>query len=166
MDWKSIFEVCYTKRPGLREDQLEEFLSRWHAPLTELEISEYGPADSKLWRIPAKPLPASYTSFLRFSDGGEFANGERYFQFFGSAEIRSMLLAYEFPQYMPGAVPFAMDGNGNHYVWDMRADPHDQEYPILIASSGNLGFADTVTIAQTFAELCRGTTAAEDLLFG
>lgn len=166
MNWESIFEVCHTKRPGLRDDQLEVWLAHWHAPLTAAEITEYGLAGTESWRIPAKPLPAGYIDFLRFSDGGEFANGERYFQFFGSAEFRSMLLTYAFPRYMPGAVPFAMDGSGNHYVWDMRADPNNREFPVLVVSSGNLGFEDAVETARTFAELCQGTTAAEDLLFG
>lgn len=30
-----------------------------------------------------------------------------------------MNLAYEFAEYMPGSVSFAMDGSGNHYIFDM-----------------------------------------------
>ncbi|RRJ66156.1 SMI1/KNR4 family protein [Paenibacillus oralis] len=184
MNWEAVFEVCYRKHAGLSSAEPDRFQAGWHQPLTEREIAEirenqrnpfpvsnplhalYRPFDPALWSIPNKPLPADYLDFLRFSNGGEFENGERYFQFFDADEVRSMLLAYEFPEYMPGAVPFAMDGSGNHYIWDMRGDRKNREYPILVASSGNLGYEDAVQIAETFMELCRGTTSAEDVLFG
>ena len=47
-----------------------------------------------------------------------------------------MNLAYELPEYMPNAVSFAMDGSGNHYMFDMREEPINGEYPILFAHSG------------------------------
>lgn len=184
MDWEAVFEVCYRRQPGLRDEELRLFAESWHKELTDEEIAEirakqrnpfpvssplhaqYRPFDPAGWSIPAKPLPAMYLDLLRYSNGGEFTNGERDFQFFETAEFRPMLLAYEFPEYMPGAVSFAMDGSGNHYVWDMREDREEREYPILVVNSGNLGYDDAVKIADTFIELCLGTTAAEDILYG
>ncbi|MNN24513.1 hypothetical protein D3C81_1379480 [compost metagenome] len=134
MNWKSIFEVSYQKCYGLPEDQLVHFLTQWHMPLSKEEIAEisrnqrnpfpvsdplhnlYQPFDPAKWSIPNNPLPADYLDFLRYSNGGEFGNGMRHFQFFDADELRSLLLAYEFPEYMPGAVPFATDGCGNHYI--------------------------------------------------
>jgi hypothetical protein len=184
MKWDTVFEMNYQTYPGLQEEELENFQHAWPMPLTDLEVQEivgrqrnpfpvtdqlnpqYTPFDPNLWSIPHQALPASYLDFLRYSNGGEFGNGDRYFQFFSAAELRSMLLAYEFPEYMPGAVPFAMDGSGNHYIWDMRSARPDREYPILVSHSGNLGYEDAIQIADTFLDLCLGTTSADDELHG
>ncbi|MDF9844489.1 MULTISPECIES: SMI1/KNR4 family protein [unclassified Paenibacillus] len=185
MNWSNLFSSSYQKQPGLSAAELESFTAGWHQPLTESELSEivsrqrnpfpaahplyaqYTPFDPELWSIPQHPLPASYLDFLRYSDGGEFGNGDRYFQFFSAGELRSMMLAYEFPEYMPGAVPFAMDGSGNHYIWDMRSPANSEgEYPVLVSHSGSLGYEDSIVIAQSFLELCSGTTAVDDELNG
>ncbi|UQZ34937.1 SMI1/KNR4 family protein [Paenibacillus sp. PK3_47] len=185
MNWNNVFSTCYQKQPGLPAQELQCFTESWHLPLSEAEKQEitgrqrnpfpaahplhaqYTPFDPGLWSIPQKGLPPSYLDFLRYSDGGEFGNGGRYFQFFSAGELRSMLLAYEFPEYMPGAVPFAMDGSGNHYIWDMRGyGDKDQEYPILVSHSGSLGYEDSIVVARSFPELCRGTTAVDDELNG
>lgn len=184
MDWESVFEVCYRKYPGITEQELEHVVNHWNKPLSEQEIAEirgrqrnpfpksnplhelYKPFDPAKWSIPNKSLPAAYLDFLRYSNGGEFGNGERYFQFFGADELRAMMLAYEFPEYMSGAVPFAMDGCGHHYAWDMRRYWEDGKYPIVVSHSGNLGYEDALQIAETFMELCHGTISAEDMLYG
>ncbi|MDK8180314.1 SMI1/KNR4 family protein [Paenibacillus sp. UMB4589-SE434] len=183
MNWKSVFEVRYQELPGVTEQELEHVLDNWNKPLSKDEIIEisgrqrnpfpksdpmhhlFQPFDPSKWSIPRKRLPATYLDLLRYSNGGEFANGERHFQFFSADELRVMLLAYEFPQYMPGAVSFAMDGCGHHYAWDMRSDQEQTEYPILVTHSGNLGYEDAVHIAGTFIELCKGTISVEDLLY-
>ncbi|NOU79416.1 SMI1/KNR4 family protein [Paenibacillus sp. LMG 31459] len=183
MNVESLFEICYQKHPGASEPELTRFTEEWQKPLTQEEIAEitgrqrnpfpvndplyavYRPFDPALWTIPDLPLPAAYLSFLRYSNGGEFGNGERYVQLFGTDQLRSMMLAYEFPEYMPGGVPFAMDGSGHHYIWDMRTAREDGAYPILIAHSGNLGYEDAAWIAGSFEELCRGTVSAEDVLY-
>lgn len=183
MNWASVFEVCYRKHPGAGEHELKRFVKEWSKPLTHEEKAEitgrqhnpfpvsdplhglYRPFDPAPWGIPELPLPTLYLDFLGYCNGGEFGSGNRYFQFFGTGELRAMMLAYEFPQYMPGGVPFAMDGNGHHYIWDMRTAPRDGEYPILAAHSGNLGYDDAARIADSFEELCRGTVSVEDILY-
>ncbi|MFD0621277.1 SMI1/KNR4 family protein [Paenibacillus sp. GCM10027629] len=182
MNWNTVFEKEYMKEEGLSENDLQRFLSTWNMPMTEEEIAEiverqrnpfpvtdplhrqYTPFDPSRWTIPQMKLPDSYLQFLRYSNGGEFGNGDRYFQFFGAAEFREMNLAYELPEYMQGAVSFGMDGCGNHYVFDMRNDMRDGEYPILAAHSGNLGYEDSKKVADSFAELCIGTTSIDDEL--
>ncbi|WP_018754324.1 SMI1/KNR4 family protein [Paenibacillus terrigena] len=182
MNWNTVFEKEYMKEEGLPENELQHFLSTWNMQMAGQEIAEiverqrnpfpvtdplhrqYTPFDPSRWTIPQMKLPDSYLQFLRYSNGGEFGNGDRYFQFFGAAEFREMNLAYELPEYMQGAVSFGMDGCGNHYVFDMRADMRDGEYPILAAHSGNLGYEDSKKVADSFAELCIGTTSIDDEL--
>lgn len=95
----------------------------------------------------------SYLDLLKYSNGGEFQQGERYFQFFHNGDLREMNLAYELPEYMPNAVSFAMDGSGNHYMFDMREESGDGEYPILFAHSGNLGYEDCERVADSLPAL-------------
>jgi hypothetical protein len=182
MIWNTVFDKEYMKVEGLSQNDLQSFLSTWNMPMTEEEIAEivkrqrnpfpvndplysqYTPFDPSRWAIPQMNLPDSYMQFLQYSNGGEFGNGDRYFQFFGSSEFRAMNLAYEFPEYMQGAVSFGMDGCGNHYIFDMRNDMRDGEYPILAAHSGNLGYEGCKKVAHSFAELCMGTTSIDDEL--
>lgn len=182
MLWSTVFGKEYEKKKGLDKNDLHRFLSEWNSPMTAKEIAEiterqrnpfpvtdplysqYRPFDPARWTIPNQKLPNSYIEFLRYSNGGEFGNGDRYFQFFEAAELREMNLAYEFPQYMSGAVSFGMDGCGNHYIFDMREALRDGEYPIVAAHSGNLGYEDCRKVADSFAELCLGTTSLDDEL--
>ncbi|MBP1990886.1 SMI1/KNR4 family protein [Paenibacillus eucommiae] len=182
MNWNAVFEKEYMKIDGLSKDDLQRFLCAWNMPMSEEEIAEiverqqnpfpvtdplysqYKPFDPSRWTLPQKKLPISYIDFLQYSNGGEFVNGERYFQFFSAADFRVMNLAYEFPEYMRGAVSLGMDGCGNHYIFDMREDMMDGEYPIVAAHSGNLGYEDCKKIADSLADLCRGTTSVEDEL--
>ena len=87
-------------------------------------------------------------------------NGDREFGMFDPKSIREYLLSYQLPEYMPGAVPFALDGGGGFYLFDMRAFPIDGEFPIVFAHSGSLGWDedDHVVVASTFNEACRGST--------
>ncbi|SFE62127.1 SMI1 / KNR4 family (SUKH-1) [Paenibacillus algorifonticola] len=182
MKWTFRFENSYQKADALSEDDLQHFLNNWNAALTEEEKQEiadrqhnpfpvtdplhlhYVPLNPATWTFPQKNLPGSYLAFLRYSNGGEFGSGDRHFQFFSAANLREMNLAYDFPAYMPGAVSFGMDGSGNHYIWDMRHNSADGEYPIIVAHSGNLDYEDCRKIADTFLELCSGKTAADDEL--
>lgn len=183
MNWATTFDMCYRTSSGITDLELQSFIDSWNLPLSEQELAEikkqqrnpfhatnpmyelYTPIDPSKWTIPNKRLPAAYIAFLQYSNGGEFGQGERYFQFFNSDELRAMMLAYEFPEYMPGSVPFAMDGCGHHYIWDMREDPARDEYPILVSHSGNLGYDDAMLVATSFVELCQGTVSVEQLLY-
>lgn len=170
--WSSTFEQEFSRLPGATSDEISSFVQTWNGQLTEQEMqeirdrqrnpfpktspfySQYKPLEPSPWLFPQRDFPQSYLDFLSFANGGEFQNGERYFQFFGTVGLREMNLAYEFAEYMPGSVSFAMDGSGNHYIFDMRKPQVKGEYPILYAHSGNLDYDECRLVAGSFNELC------------
>ncbi|MBE1444442.1 SMI1/KNR4 family protein [Paenibacillus sp. OAS669] len=178
--WNHVFELEHVKRPPADENELDRFVTAWNAALSEQEMAEiagrqrnpfpaghelydqYKPFDPALWKLPQKAFPASYLDFLRYSNGGEFQNGDRFFQFFGTDQLREYNLAYELPEYMKHAVSFAMDGCGNHYLFDMREERNNNEYPILVAHSGYLDYDGCVLVAESFLELCSGRTSMDE----
>ncbi|KNY25493.1 SMI1/KNR4 family protein [Pseudobacteroides cellulosolvens] len=168
MIWGKAFEKEYRKNPVATQHEFQAFLNTWNDDITDKELEEIvGSHQSNAcsWRFPKINFPDSYISFLQYSNGGEFENGDRYFQFFNIFEIREFNIAYHIPKYMEYAVSFAMDENGNHYLFDMRHNPINGEYPILAASSGNLGYDDCKLIAHSFREVCSGKISIEDILF-
>lgn len=175
------------RQPGATRRRLADFVASVSRPLTEREIAdvtaqqlnpflpgspwhaEFQPIDATPWRLPARPLPPSYLELLAWSDGGDFGNGDRWLQLFptdGPGGVRAMTLAYHLPEYMPGALPFAFDGGGVFYLFDMRepADA-DGEYPVVAAHAGNIGWAadeECWPVADTLVEACRGRTGIAD----
>src|SRR5262245_65909395 len=123
MDWASIFDEVHPQ-PGAADVVLAEFVAEVARPMSAAEIrgvnarqtspfprgdplhAAWRPFDSAAWVVPDRPLPPAYLSLLRWSDGGEFRTGERWFQFFPTLDpqhgVRAMLLAYHLPEYMPG----------------------------------------------------------------
>ncbi|KWX77451.1 SMI1/KNR4 family protein [Paenibacillus jilunlii] len=170
--WNTIFEYEFARMPGADSDEIASFIETWNRSLTEQEMkeirdrqrnpfhknspfySQYKPLEPSGWSFPQLDFPQSYLDFLSFSNGGEFQNGERYFQFFSTRTLREMNLAYEFAEYMPGSVSFAMNGSGNHYIFDMRKPQEGGEYPILVAHSGNLDYEGCTLAADSFNRLC------------
>ncbi len=57
--------------------------------------------------------------------------------------VFAMMLAYHVPEYMPLAVPFAFNGGGTFYMFDMRSPPVNGEYPIVCCGSGRWGSMTT-----------------------
>lgn len=165
MNWKSIFGVEYEREEPANESQLNTFIDSWNKELSTQEIDEIRKYATSLnvgvLKFPIKHLPNSYLDFLRFSNGGYFQNGDRYFQFFNTNDFREMNLAYAFPLWMPNAVSFAMDGAGNHYIFDMREKAVNGEFPILVSHSSVLDFEDAIVIGSSFLEVCKGKTAVD-----
>ena len=179
IDWLTCFDEQWPESPADDAD-IQNLMSAL-LPLTEREIksinqqhgqviskdaSAYGAPgefDAGRWEIPNRPFPPSFVLFLRWSNGGCFTNGDRSFNdFFATHEIREMLIGYEIPEYMTGAVPFAFDGGGSFYLFDMRHDPRDGEYPIVFNHAGNLGWEDAIHVAHTFPAACHGRTDPYD----
>ncbi|MET7402661.1 SMI1/KNR4 family protein [Dactylosporangium sp. NPDC005572] len=136
-----------------------------HDPLS----AAWRPIDARRWRVPGRPPPASYLTWLSWSNGGVFGNGERWFQLLpvdGPGGVRAMLLAYELPEYMPGALPFALNGGGVFYLFDMRAPADaDGEYPVVASHAGNLGWNtddECWLVADRLEQACRGRTNVEE----
>jgi len=188
MDWSSVFDET-SPDPGASDAEIAEFLATVGQPLTIDEISEiihfqrslfheghplHGtcPFDPSLWVMPTRPFPQSYLSFLRWSNGGWCRSGEREFGFFPTNHptggVRVMALAYLLPEYMPGALPFAFNGGGTFYLFDMRQDAVNGEYPIVCSHSGNQGWKENEHwfVAGSLEECCRGKIDVDDLRWG
>ncbi|QDT91751.1 SMI1/KNR4 family protein [Gimesia algae] len=171
MDWNHVFQHVAKEIPAT-DDDITYLQKSVLAPLVKSEITEinseqqnpfletnplyeeYQPFDPSKWDIPMRPFPDAFVAFLKWSNGGDFVRGEREFGMFGTKSIREYLLAYQIPEYMPGAVPFAFDGGGGFYLFDMRKEMIDGEFPIVISHSGSLGWdqEDAIRIADTFLE--------------
>jgi hypothetical protein len=148
IDWSKVFEYAKPE-PGATEAEVKRFVATLGLP-----------AD--------RPVPPSYLSFVRFSDGGHFQNGDRLFQMYGTG-LRQMMLDRDVPEYMPLAVPFAFNGGGVMYMFDMRQPPDaDGEYPIICAHAGYLDFDPRYSpkVADSFLQVCRGRFNVERLRNG
>ena len=88
--------------------------------------------------FPSVWLPAAYLDLLRESNGGDFAKGAREYQFFSAEEVLENYEAYQFARYMPFAFPFAMDGRGHFYVFDLRA----RDESVYLVHASDLGWQD------------------------
>jgi hypothetical protein len=180
IDWPAVFAEAHPQ-PGASEKDLAAALADLRRPLSDAEAKEiarsqsnpfpsddplhaaWRPFDARRWIVPKRPLPPSHLSFLRWSDGGSFVNGDRRFDpFFPCTRLREYLLAYHVPQYMPGAFPFAFDGGGCLYLLDKREKPVRGEFPVLFVGAGNLGYKDAVMVTSSFLEACKGTTDPAD----
>lgn len=174
VNWSSIFDEMQIAK-GASETEVIAFAKDFALPLSEKEIAEVRADllkskmdveryDPSKWIIPSKPLPESFLKFLMWNNGGWCRTGKREFGFLGTSDLRGYTLAYLFPEWMPSAIPFALNGGGVFYVFDMREEPQNGEYPILIANAGNLGYEDAKVVAQSFIEVCSGRTNVEDFL--
>lgn len=186
MNWETVFD-WKQKEPGASKAVLDQFVSEVGRAMTHTEIetvnrsqqnpfppadplhAAYRPFDPSAWVVPNRPLPTTYLSLLSWSDGGGFRNGDREFGFFSalgpSGGVRAMLLAYHLPEYMQWALPFAFNGGGVFYLFDMRRPAVKGEYPIVAASAGYLSWDCEAwrVVAETFPDACRGTTNIEEL---
>lgn len=181
VDWKTVFDEVRRDEPATEKavSGLRSFLS---APLTDVECAEiaavqinpfgrsapehatWSPIDPTHWQLPDCELAPDFKDFLRWSNGGWARTGEREFGFFDIAGIRDYMLRYLFPEYMPGVVPFAFNGGGVFYAFDVRK-PTENEYPIVAAASGVLDFHSSPILGLKFIDACRGRDNIEDILY-
>ena len=54
----------------------------------------------------------------------------------------------------PGPLPFAFDGGGRFYVFDMRKVAIYGEYPALLTDSGALFYAEAEFVVMSFVGDC------------
>jgi hypothetical protein len=76
-------------------------------------------------------------------------------------DMADYLTAYEFSEYMPGALPIALDGGGGFYALDCRSDGVNRSQPIVWSHSGNLGWESDEhrVVASDFDRLIGDATA-------
>lgn len=164
--WAGIFtDWADTAEPAM-EEEIVHLRDNVLAPLTDPEVTALDDA----WDFQATdrsltthPFSVSYVDFLRWSNGGTFQNGDRQFQMFAVSEIRNYLLDYGIPAFMQGAIPFAMDGGGSFYLFDMRKPPVDDEYPVLFNHCSELEWDESIIVGSSFLEACTCPTAPCDL---
>lgn len=173
--WEAVFDTS-SKEDGASPELILEFQRTALQPLSAEEIAEvngsqrnpfpstdplysaYKRFDAQDWVMPSFGFPNSYLSFLRWSNGGMFTKGGREFGFFpainATCGVRSMMLAYHIPEYMKYAVPFAFDGAGTFYFFDMREPPVNDEFPIVLSHAGSLGWEedDYERLAESFVQ--------------
>ena len=156
--WLEIFDDARPAPPASEED-IARLLASINAPLSEEEIGWYSEPHlrPRQWALPPFAPPEAHLDFLRFSNGGEFSSGDKYFQFFAAHEVRATMLDYYLPEYWPLALPFALDGGGTFYAFDMRQPPVAGEFPVVAAHAGSLSWdeRDCWAIAGSFLEACR-----------
>ncbi|AMV24962.1 hypothetical protein VT84_11225 [Gemmata sp. SH-PL17] len=186
IDWATLFNESHPEA-GASDEIIAQFVASVLEPLSGEEIAvinrrqqnpfpksdllhaTFRPFDPTHWVLPNPLLPASYLAFLRWSNGGAFRTGGREFGFFpalgSGCGVRAMMLGYELPEYMPGALPIAFNGGGTFYLLDMRKPARNGEYPIVCSHSGNLGWDadECVPIADSFPNACRGTVNVDEL---
>ena len=179
IDWASVFDEV-RPRPGASDAEVRRFASAVVQPLTPNEVemiredqrkhagqmadvltklgvkSEAVFTDPSSWEMPRGELPPNFLDFLRWSNGGEFRTGDRWFwPAFGTEEVRTAMLSYEVPDGMPGALPFGFDGSGTFYLFDMRRPSHDGEYPVLVSHASCVSYAECRQFAKSFLDACR-----------
>ena len=158
IDWPGVFDgfdVC-EPNPGLNPEYVPLVDRLIAEPLNDeerKEIAEREMSDPATWQMPSKPLPESYLSFLAWSNGGHFIQGDREFAMFGAEELREYLITYEFPARCPNAVAFAADGLGGLYVFDLRREALNGEYPICHFAPDHFSFHDSDPVAVSFPKL-------------
>src|SRR4051812_47256691 len=96
INWASVFDHA-ERNPPLAADLIPAVSASVTAPLDKDEeaavVGERGP-DPGLWKFPTRALPASYLSFLAWSNGGFFLSGDREFQMLAAEELREYMLTY------------------------------------------------------------------------
>jgi hypothetical protein len=167
VNWNKVFQESHP-RPGASERQIARFVKTVGQPLTPRELKWLGglQPDPEQWKLPNRPLPRSYLSFLRWSNGGSFRNGDRLIQFFPALGpvhgVRVRMLAYGVPYRAPQMLPFAFDGGGTFYAFDMRRPAVLGEYPIVAKECGP-SLSVLCRLERSFLLACRARRSIDQI---
>ena len=164
IDWPAVFTEINRKEDGLAASVLARELENLQRPFERDEIKEVLSVEPRLTSL-LNPLarvgdrwPGSWLSLLSWSNGGDFINGERCFQdMFSVAQVREYTTLYGIPNYLPDAIPFAMDGGAGIYFFDARQPPDAGEYPVVFCHSSEVGGGwEAVTpLNRSFLSCCQ-----------
>jgi len=167
VDWTTIFAEVNRKEDGLDPQALAAALAGIQRPFERDEIEEMlaiepeiDSLQNSLARVEDR-WPDSWLSFLSWSNGGDFINGDRAFQDMLSVDqVREYTTCYGVAALLPGAIPFAMDGGGSLYMFDTREAPISGEYPIVFCHSSEIidGWDAVTALENSFLVCCRATT--------
>jgi len=155
MNWLETLTFDFTEAP-ISEQMAASADGYLSAQLTDEEIKSltenYGyisNEDYSAWTIRDFKLPSDYLDLLRKSNGGEFTIGDRSIGFFSLREIREYYLNYEFPTYMPEALPFGLNGGGVFYAYDCREDSNS----VIGVHASDLGWESAVVLGDNLEEV-------------
>lgn len=149
-----------SKNPGLDESNLEglsEFLSQ---EIEAGEIDNGSSVDHTKWVLPRLQIPIQFKELLKHSDGGLIVTGDRAFGYFGKKELREYYLNYEFPYYMPGVLPIALNGGGVFYAYDLRETSEKPE--IIAVEAGVLDWDYAYFLGDDLFDVLSKETNIED----
>jgi len=148
------------KYPGLSKDETQKISTFLSEEIKDGEIDNGSVLDYKQWNLPLLKIPEQYLKLLSYSNGGLIVNGNREFGFFGKNELREYYLNYEFPHYMPGVLPIALNGGGVFYAYDLRKTLENPQ--IIAVGSGALDWKFAYSLGNDLLEMLSKTTNIED----
>jgi hypothetical protein len=125
-DWTRLFEVT-RREPALAPLEARRQIEQLSAPLSASELAELAgvvgcPEEALRTQNPVAQhgFPEELLDLYRWCDGGDLTVGDRRFEpLLRLGEIREYLLAYGVIHWLPGCIPFAMDGGGCFYLLDV-----------------------------------------------
>lgn len=157
IEWLSKVVFDHKSEP-LKPEELSVVNSFLGMPLTNNEIAALedlcgtsGDIKYLDWELPNYTLPDELIELLKYSNGGNFCNGDREIGLFGLEDIRDYYIRYLFPEFQPGAVPFGFNGGGTFYAYDLRVP--SKAPPIIAVSSGCLDWDEAVVIGHSLEEV-------------
>lgn len=127
------FDTIYTNNKGATSDDFKN-LYKW----------------LRAQNFPSQVIPEDYKTLISESNGGIFLYGEREYQFLSIEEVIEYYELYHFYEFMPFAYPFAMDGCGNFYIFNMRYE----DVSVYAVCAGDMGWEEDeyFFVANTFIE--------------
>lgn len=127
------FDTIYTRNKGATNDDFKN-LYAW----------------LRGQNFPSQVVPEDYKTLISESNGGIFLYGEREYQFLALEEVIEYYDLYHFSEFMPFAYPFAMDGCGNFYIFNMRYD----DASVYAVCAGDMGWEEDECyfVANSFKE--------------
>jgi hypothetical protein len=168
LDWERVFDIRH-QESGASLPMIESALDSFRQPMSSSEIADvlrkqtnpfpsthplhstYYPIDPRHWRFPQGELPPLFVELIQWSNGGDISNDSvAFFPLLSCDDWRGYSIAYMVPEFMPQAFPFALNGGGSLYVFDMREPAKDGEYPIWLVDAGALSFDDAEFVAAEF----------------
>ena len=112
-------------------------------------------------QFPVCELPDTYIELLKESNGGDFTTGNRECQLFSTEETLQAYQTYNFSVYMPFAFPFAMDGCGNFYIFNLR----EKDDCIYAVSAGDLEWDECHKIANDLIQCLSQKESLDEIMF-
>ncbi|WP_372367711.1 SMI1/KNR4 family protein [Candidatus Uabimicrobium sp. HlEnr_7] len=104
-------------------------------------------------------FPKGLKEILKQNNDVTYYTSQKEIQFLSTKEIKEYYDCYLFAQYMPEAIPFAMDGFGNFIMLKKH-----EGTKIYGANSGNLGWEDSVIFGNSFEDFLEDSTPPYEVI--